>query len=324
MRLLPTRLRGRRVLVTIQLIALAILLAVFAWAVRDVWGDGAPRLRDADATELALAASTLAAYYALFFVGWLRILAAYGIRVRYRVVLQAEMLSMVAEYVPGGVWTPAARVVALRRFGVRETPVVLASIMLEAGLSAIAGVGVFIAGLALVHDVDAPLVPLAIFTTVIAFLLHPRVFTPVARRVLRPFGPDVIAPLPWGTSLALLVFYALTWPLRGAVLFFLLRSLGGDPGVSSIPFLGGVSAVSAIVAVLVVIAPSGLGVREASLYTLLLAVAAEGVALGATILNRLAITVVEAILLVASALLLRWGRVPSPAEQELREPVGAG
>ena len=55
----------------------------------------------------------------------------------------------------------------------------------------------------------------------------------------------------------------------------MLRAVGGDPPVSSIPYLGGVSAVGAIVAVLAVFAPSGLGVREASMYGLLLAVVAR-------------------------------------------------
>jgi uncharacterized membrane protein YbhN (UPF0104 family) len=63
--------------------------------------------------------------------------------------------------------------------------------------------------------------------------------------------------------------------------------------------------VGAIVAVLAVFAPSGLGVREASMYGLLLAVASEGVALGATLLNRLAITLVEAALLGVGVLLRR-------------------
>ena len=121
-------------------------------------------------------------------------------------------------------------------------------------------------------------------------------------------------PLPARTTFSLLAFYALTWPLGGAALFFLLRSVGGDPPLSSIPFLGGASAVGAIVAVLSVFAPSGLGVREASVYGLLLTVVGEGVALGATILNRLAITVVEAALLLIGVLLIRWRRVERPPE----------
>ena len=65
-------------------------------------------------------------------LGWQRILRAYGIRLGYRTVLGAEMLSMLAKYIPGGVWTPAARVVAVRRAGVDNTSVVLATILLEA------------------------------------------------------------------------------------------------------------------------------------------------------------------------------------------------
>ncbi len=71
----------------------------------------------------------------------------------------------------------------------------------------------------------------------------------------------------------------------------------------------------AIVAVLAVFAPSGLGVREASMYGLLLAVVSEAVALGATVLNRLAITAVEAALLLGAVAARRRSddRVERPA-----------
>ena len=87
----------------------------------------------------------------------------------------------------------------------------------------------------------------------------------------------------------LLVFYCVTWLIGGLGLYFLIRSVGGPP-LSAIPFLGGTAAIGAIVAVLAVFAPSGLGVREASMYGLLIAVTTNTAALGATILNRLAIT----------------------------------
>ena len=313
-------LRKKRVYVTLELIGVAVLLGALGWALRDVWADAAPRLTNADLTDLAIATAIVAVYYVVFVLGWQRILAAYGIQIPYRVALQAEMLSMLAKYVPGGVWTPAARVVALRRFGVKETPVVLASILLEAGLSALAGVGVFVVGLTLVEGADAPLLPLGAFAVLVAFLLYPPVFRAVASRLLRPFGVAEVEPLPARTVAWLLGFYAVTWPLGGAALFFLLRAVGGDPAVSSIPYLGGTAAVGAIVAVLAVFAPSGLGVREASMYGLLLAVAGEAAALGATVLNRLAITLVEAGLLLVGMLLLR--RTREPVEEEL-EPLAA-
>jgi hypothetical protein len=309
---IPAVLRTRRALLALQLFGLAVLIAALAWAVRDVWPEAAPRLASADPVELSVGLAVLAAYYLVFVVGWMMILASMGIRVPYSVALQAEMLSMLAKYVPGGVWTPAARVVAMRRFGIRETPVLIASILLEAGLSAVAGVLVFLASLPFVGvPVGAPIGPLVAFGILVTVLLHPRIFRWLARKVLRPFGASEVPPLPWANALGILAFYLVTWPIGGFALFFLLRAVGGDPELASVPFLGGAAAVGAIVAVLAVFAPSGLGVREGAMYGLILAVASEGVALGATIMNRFAITLVEALLLLAGMIAWRgrlWSR----------------
>ena len=67
------------------------------------------------------------------------------------------------------------------------------------------------------------------------------------------------------------------------------------------------------------IAPSGLGVREASMYGLILAVAPSAAALGAVVLNRLVITAVEAMLLGVAALLP--GK-PLPEPEPEPEPSG--
>jgi hypothetical protein len=251
----------------------------------------------------------LAVYYCLFVVGWQWILRALRVRVSYAVALQAEMASMLAKYIPGGVWTPAARVVWLRKTGVNAaTPLVVSSILLEAGLSAVSGVLVFLAGLAMIGDADAPLLPLGLFAVVVTALLHPRVFKWIAVRVFRPFGGIELPPLPYRILLGLLAFYAVSWVVGGAAFLFLVRSVGGTAGAESIVFLGGTAAVGAIVAVLSVIAPSGLGVREASMYGLVLAIASSGVALGAVVLNRVAITLVEALLLVVGGVLYRRRR----------------
>ena len=294
--------RRRALFIALQLIALAAFLGFLGYALRDAWAEARPLLLDADVGDITLACLLLAAYYLAFVLGWVWILAALGVRVTYRVALQSEMLSMLAKYVPGGVWTPAARVVAMRRFGITATPLVLGSIALEAGLSAIAGVIVFVVSLATVDEVDAPILPLLAFAVVVSLLLHPRVFRPLARRILKPFGASELPPISYSTLLGLLAYYAATWIFGGFAILFLIRSVGGDVDVSAVPFLGGVGAVGAIVAVVSVIAPSGLGVREASMYGLMLAVTTSGVALGATVLNRIAITLVEAALLLAGGL----------------------
>jgi uncharacterized membrane protein YbhN (UPF0104 family) len=294
-----------RVVVASQLVILAVFFGSVGWAMRGSFKDAGNDLRNADPVLFVLACVVLAIYYLVFVLGWMRILWDWGIHISYPAALRAEMVSMLAKYIPGGVWTPAARVVAARRAGVTDAALVTVSILVEAGISAVAGVVVFVVSLAWVKGVDAPIAPLVVFAVVVAAVLHPRVFCPLASRVLRKLGHGSLPPLRTSTMAFLLLFYCGTWLIGGTALWLLLRSVGAHPGVESIVFLGGVAAVGAIVAVLAVFAPSGLGPREASMYGLMLAIASQGAALGATLLNRVAITVVEVLLFVLGGLILR-------------------
>jgi hypothetical protein len=297
----------------LQLSLVALTVAICAFAVRDQWSKAWPLVQKADVGYLLLALASVATYYLVFILGWIRMLAAWGIDVPYRVALQAEMVSMLAKYLPGGVWTPAARTVALRRTGgVTDTGTVLASILVEAALSAISGVIVFVISLAWVPDVNAPLPALIALAVLLGALIHPRILRPLSAWVLRPFGADSVEPLPFSLMLGLLIFYCGTWLIGGVAVYFLLESLGSSPGLHTIPYLGGVSAVGAIVSVLAIFTPSGLGAREASMYGLLLAVTTAGPALGVTVLNRLAITIVEVLLFAVGVWSWRFWK-PKPA-----------
>lgn len=287
----------RRVYLALQAFVVVATVGFCVWAVRSEWSKAAPRLEDASFVWLAVAFGTVAAYYLVFILGWIKMLSVWGIEVPYRIALQAEMVSMLAKYLPGGVWTPAARAVALRRAAnVTDTPTVLASILLEAMLSALSGVIVFVVSLAWVRGVHAPLPALLAFALLLALVLHPRIFKPLGNKLLRPFGAAHIEPLPFVTTINLLLFYCGTWLIGGLGVWFMLAGLHATPPISTIAFLGGVSAIGAIVAVLAVFVPSGLGAREASMYGLLLAVTDSVPALGVTLINRLVITLVEVLL----------------------------
>jgi glycosyltransferase 2 family protein len=301
-----------RFFIGVQAVVLAVFFGFIAWAMRGTFQDAGDDLRNANPVLFTLACVALAVYYLVFVLGWKRILADWGLHISYPAALRAEMVSMLAKYVPGGVWTPAARVVAARRAGITDSGLVTMSILVEAGISAVAGVVVFVVSLAWMDEVHAPIVPIVAFAVVVTALLHPRVFCPLASRVLRKFGQGSLPPLRTSTMAFLLVFYCFTWVLGGVALWLLLRSVGATTPFSSVVYLGGTAAIGAIVAVLSIFAPSGLGPREASMYGLMLAVASQGEALGATVLNRVAITLVEILLLVVGGLLLRRGEADEP------------
>src|SRR5256884_4818847 len=255
--------RHRRLLGVIQLVLLAAFFISLGWALRHQLHAAAHDLHNANLVLFALGGAALGGYYLVFVIGWTWILAEWGIQLSYPAALRAEMLSMLAKYIPGGIWTPAARVVAARRAGVTDAALVTSSMLLEAGLSAVAGVIVFVVSLPFVDDVQAPLGPLVAFGGVLAILVQPRVFRPLAGWVLPKFGYTKELPDMRGRTISgLLLFYSGTWILGGFALWLLLRSVGAHPDVVSIVYLGGTAAVGAIVAVLFVFAPSGLGPRE--------------------------------------------------------------
>ena len=220
-----------RVVVASQLVILAVFFGSVGWAMRGSFKDAGDDLRNADPVLFTLGCVVLAAYYLVFVLGWMRILWDWGIHISYPAALRAEMVSMLAKYIPGGVWTPAARVVAARRAGITDAALVTVSILVEAGISAVAGVVVFVVSLAWVKGVDAPIAPLVVFAVVVAAVLHPRVFCPLASRVLRKLGHGSLPPLRTSTMAFLLLFYSGTWLIGGTALWLLLRSVGGHPGV---------------------------------------------------------------------------------------------
>src|SRR5580765_4220283 len=308
--------RHRRLLGALQLVILLIFFSALGWGLRGSFNSAANDLHHSNLAVFIAGCAVLGVYYLVFVFGWMWILREWGVRLSYPAALRAEMVSMLAKYIPGGIWTPAARVVAARRAGVTDAALVTSSMLLEAGLSAVAGVIVFVVSLPFVDNVDAPLWPLVTFGGVLAVLVQPRVFLPVAGWVLRRVGYKKELPDMRGRVISeLLVFYAGTWVLGGFALWLLLRSVGAHPEPVTIVYLGGTAAVGAIVAVVFVFAPSGIGVREASMYGLLLAVATPGQALGAVALNRVALTLVELLVLFLGGVLLRGAREPAPAAE---------
>src|SRR5205823_6107084 len=87
----------------IQVVLVATTIALCAWAVVDQWHKAGPRLAHAKPGYVAAAFVMIAVYYLVFILGWIRMLDAWRIRVPYQAALQAEMVSMLAKYLPGGV-----------------------------------------------------------------------------------------------------------------------------------------------------------------------------------------------------------------------------
>jgi uncharacterized membrane protein YbhN (UPF0104 family) len=288
----------RHGLYVVQVVALVVVAFFFLRAVARDWNTIQDQLDTISLWWVAASLLIITAYYLIFIVGWRIILHAFGYRVSYRQAVVADVGSMLAKYVPGGVWAPAARVVMCRRYGLPPGPV-LASVGYEAGLAAISGVLVFLAGLAFHPHVTLPVPLWAIlaFAALLIVVLHPRIYGPICDRVLRRLGDAPIPRLDLRVAVAILGYYAMTWVVSGISTMCLIRAIEPISFRGETLYVAGVGAIGAIVTVLAFFTPSGLGAREGVMYALLLPIMSPTTALLVVTLSRVVITGSELLIL---------------------------
>jgi glycosyltransferase 2 family protein len=206
----------------------------------------------------------LLAFYALSALGWDLVLRALGYRVGVGRAQVAWGQPVLARYVPGSVLYVLGRVLLSERIGVPRR-ITVASIVYEQAISATSAI-VFSAYFFIDHPdlKDQPLRWAVLLLIPIAVaLLHPRVFGPLADRVLRAFGRE---PLPVVISLrgviSLLAFYLVNWVVISVGIYCVARSVS-NVSAGEILTVGSAQALGYVAALATLIAPAGLGIRDA-------------------------------------------------------------
>ena len=150
------------------------------------------------------------------------------------------------------------------RLGVpRRTTV--ASIAYEQAISATSAI-IFGAYFFIIHpDLEGRPLRFAVLLLIPAAiaLLHPRVFGPLADRLLRAFGRE---PLPAVISMrgiaGLLGFYLLNWVVMAIGTYCVARSVS-DVSLDEMLTVGSAQALGYVAALATLVAPAGLGIRDA-------------------------------------------------------------
>ncbi len=239
---------------------------------------------------------------------------------------------LLARYVPGSVLYVLGRVLLSERTGVPRR-ITVASIVYEQAITATSAI-VFSAYFFIDHpDLQGQplrwafllLIPIAVT------LLHPRVFGPLADRVLRAFGRDPLpGVIPMREVFVLLALSLLNWGVIALGIFCIARSVT-PVSTSQILTVGSAQALGYVAALATLIAPAGLGVRDAVFaWAVKGAVAGQSFALGSliAIVVRGVQTVVEVLYVLAVTALGRrqgWtihtGVFHASPEEERADPA---
>lgn len=257
--------RSKRVRLAIQLGIAVLVFGFLVLTVVDQWAEIKDKGVHFHVLWLIPAFVILPIFYGLNAVGWDLILRFLGYRLGARRAQVAWGQPLLARYVPGSVLYVLGRVLLSERAGVPRR-LTIASVVYEQALQATSAI--IVAAYFLIDHPDLHgqplrwgvllLIPLALA------LLHPRVFGPLANRVLRAFGRD---PLPEVMSMrgvmAVLGFYGLNWGMMALGIYCVARSVS-TISPSDILVAGAAQAFGYVAALVTLVAPAGLGIRDAA------------------------------------------------------------
>jgi len=326
--------RSKRVRLALQLGIAFLVFGFLVLTVVNQWSEIREEGVHFHVVWLVPAFLVLPVFYVLNALGWDLILRFLGYRLGAGRAQVAWGQPLLARYVPGSVLYVLGRMLLSERAGVPRR-LTIASIVYEQALQATSAV-VVAAYFLIVHpDLDGQplrwavllLIPLALA------VLHPRVFGPLANRLLRAFGREPLpATMPLRGVVAVLAFYTLNWGVVAVGLYCVARSVSSI-SPSEILVVGAAQAFGYVAALATLVAPAGIGVRDAAFaWAVKVAAPGESFAIGSliAIVVRGVMTVVEILYVAAVTALGRregWsvhtGVIhPSPEEEEaVREKV---
>lgn len=257
--------RSRRVRLALQ-IGLAVLIFGFlVLTVVDQWSEIQKEGLHFHVAWLVPAIVVLVAFFVFSAYGWDLTLRFLGYRIGFGQAQVAWGQPMLARYVPGSVLYVLGRVLLSERAGVPRR-ISIASIVYEQAISATSAV--VVASYFIIKHPDLQGVPerwaVLLLIPIAVVLLDPRVFGPLANRVLRAFGREPLpAVIPLRGVLALIAYYSLNWIVVAFGIYSVARSVTYIP-FSDILLVGSAQAIGYFAALVTLVAPAGLGVRDAA------------------------------------------------------------
>ena len=326
--------RSRRVRLAIQVGLAFLIFAFLVLTVIDQWSEIQNEGVHFHVAWLAPAIVILPLFYVFSALGWDFTLRFLGHPIGFGRAQVAWGQPLLARYVPGSVLYVLGRVLLSERAGVPRR-ITIASIVYEQAISATSAI--VVAAYFIVKHPDLQGQPLRwgvlLLIPAAIVLLHPRVFGPLANKALKAFGreslPEVIS---LRGVLSLIVFYSLNWVVVAFGIYCVARSVTYVP-YDDILLVGSAQAIGYFAALVTLVAPAGLGVRDAAFAWAVKAAVGGSFALGSliAIAVRGVMTVGELLYVGAVTLLGRregWSVAtgilhPSP-EEEAAGPEAGG
>ncbi|HVW45837.1 MAG TPA: lysylphosphatidylglycerol synthase domain-containing protein [Solirubrobacterales bacterium] len=204
-------------------------------------------------------------YFVLSAYGWDLTLRSLGYRIGFGRAQVAWGQPLLARYVPGSILYVLGRVLLSERAGVPRR-ISVASIVYEQAISATSAIVVAAYFIIKHPDLQGDPIRWAVLLLIPAaiIILSPQVFRPLSNKALAAFGRDPLpVVIPLREVIALIIYYSLVWVVVAFGIYSVARSVTHIP-YSDILLVGSAQAIGYFAALVTLVAPAGLGVRDAA------------------------------------------------------------
>lgn len=298
---------------------LAVVAAVAAYVVVRDRHDLATAFREIGWGPLA-GSAVLAVLGTVVLLGlWVSVLRGLGATVPMGEAWRVFFLSQLGKYLPGLVWPALAQMEAGRRWGVRRSVMLTGNLLMIAVLTAS---GVVVGLLLLPGSIGlagaAGWIAWVLAAALLVVCLWPRLLTEVVDRAFVLFRrePPRLATSPRDMTVSFAWALA-TWLLYGAHVWVLVHSVGGSGVDAWVAATGGI-ALGWALGLVAVLAPAGVGVRDAILVGVLSPLVGRSPALAVALASRGLLALTDVLLAAVAA--LRPARAPAVGNAGSGEP----
>ncbi len=283
---------GRR---SVRVAAIVVMLAGLVTAIvadRDRLADVFSSL---SATSLVVAAVAGAAALGFSVMCWTGLVRALGGEIATTDAAEVFYVGQLGKYIPGSVWTVATQMQLGAERGIRRSRTAVATVV-QLIINLVTGAAVFVVTLPFQGSDSRRYTVVACIAGALALAtLHPRVLSPTVRRALRIMNrPPLENELTLGDVARAAGWTIAVWAAYGVhVLAFAHDVAGADVTADNLAGFSGGFALAWTVGFLVVIAPSGAGVREAALVAAFSNRMTASEALAIALVSRAVLTVLD-------------------------------
>ncbi|MBD5130370.1 MAG: flippase-like domain-containing protein [Ruminococcaceae bacterium] len=285
------------VLKIVKLVFGALAVIFIAWYFYSHWDEFSEKIMSVDFGVFAVSMLFYFAYKLSLASLFHYITKINGCSIPYGKALTAYLLSILGKYIPGKVFLLAARLTYYKEENAPLSKVTVC-FFIENICTLLGAALLFILSLFFFPNELLDNYRWLTVLLIAAFFIciHPKIINFALKILGKIFKKDLEIPMKYTQILKVVLMFIGNWLVVGFGFFMLVKSVNPAVGWNEMLFCAGIYGISAIMGILAIFAPSGLGVREGIILAGLMLIMPESDAVVISVISRLWQTVAELIL----------------------------